>query len=107
MNEIWAEWKGVFIFFLSMFCGWFGWSLKKRFVPREEHEALAEEVKAIKAKTDKMPTAQDIHGLSLQLTEMKGDLRTVNEKFNGVDKLSSRIQMQVDRMEDFLKGPRK
>lgn len=77
---------------------------------RDDHENLDDRQSQLEIKTSYMeksmaqlPTAEAIHNLSIQLTVFEGKIENVNTRFENVSKLSDRLQLQVDRMEDFLK----
>lgn len=62
------------------------------------------EVQQLRADIEDAPTQEAIHDLSLQITEFKGDLKVFSEKFKSFGDVSDRLQLQVDRIDDFLKN---
>ncbi len=91
-------------------------ALAKNFPTRGEHKALSRtvdahevyiaqnklEVQKLRADIEDAPTQEAIHDLSLQIAEFKGDLKVYSEKFKSFGDVSDRIQLQVDRIDDFL-----
>lgn len=91
--------------------------LAKNFPTRGEHESLSHSVDAhavyiaqnkldvqqLRADIEEAPTQDSIHELSIQITEFKGDLKVFSEKFKSFGDVSTRLQLQVDRIDEFLK----
>ncbi len=76
----------------------------------DRHESYIEtnrlEMKHLSDQIANLPSAATIHELSIQMTELKGELKVSTAKFQSMSELSGRMQMQIDRMDEFLKRPR-
>lgn len=104
-----SEWKNIFYALAAAFCTWVWWSLKKRFVPREEFEKLQREnvlrderIAALQTAIAQLPTAKEINALRAQLTEVAGELKVFNHVHANTNEKISRLQLQTDRIERFL-----
>lgn len=94
--------------------------MRAKFVPRDEHKSLEEKfgvlVEAhatLKGRVDRtedrvseLPKAKDIQELVLQLAAVKGSLDVNAGRSSHLGDQIKRLQMQVDRMEDFLNARR-
>lgn len=88
-----------------------------KFVPKEEHDALeirvdghalahAEtklEIKHLAEQIKNLPSADQLHALSIQISELKGNISNFTKQCESVEKMTDRLQLQIDRMDDFLK----
>lgn len=98
--------SGLFLFFMLY--------MKSKFTPRHEHDRLKDDfekavsrIKDVEVKIKHMPDESALNALSLQITRLEGDLRSIQPRFERLDALLERLQSQTDRMEDFLKTNRR
>lgn len=91
--------------------------MQSKFTPRSEFEKLKTDHNGLAAKQAEtelkmefmekalaqMPDADSIHKLSIQMTELKGELKTMNARFDQVNGIGTRLQVQIDRIDEFLK----
>lgn len=89
------------------FMGWVWWSIKKRFVPREELDAVVRRVGALEVKISTLPTADDLRALREAMSETKTELRVFNERHHNSEQDKERFERWMDRMERYLMGERK
>lgn len=54
-----------------------------------------------------VPSKSDLHQLEKEICDLRGDLKRVDENLDGTEGFITRLECQVNRMEDFLKGGRK
>ncbi len=108
------------IMLVQVILGLFIVLLATKFATKAEHKALTDKVDAHDSYIDtnrlemkhlsdqiaNLPSAATIHELSIQMTELKGELKVSTAKFQSMSELSGRMQMQIDRMDEFLKRPR-
>lgn len=109
ITEVISEWKSILWAIISSVVFWVWWSLKKRFVPREEFEKLQEEsakrdkrIAALETAVAQMPSSKEIAGLRAQLTEVAGELKVFNQRHVSTDEKLNRVQMETDRIMRFL-----
>lgn len=112
-----APFATIIVLVVQVIFGIFLMAAKSKFTPREEFEALEEKHTALTSQCSEtnlkivfmektlsqMPTTQDMHSLSNQMTELKGKLETMGEKIGAVDNIGDRLQKQVDRIDEFLR----
>jgi hypothetical protein len=106
-------WQNTILWVINL-CGFlFILWLNTKFVTRSEHDALNKGITAqlnthssklaeIENTIKHMPSAEDVQNLSLQISDLKGELKMVNVKFENGAHFLDRLQIQMDRMEDFL-----
>ena len=99
---LWQEGQAYLYLLFSLFLGWIGWSLKKRFVPREEHERLSARVDLLENAMSHLPSAKEINALRGQLTEVSSDLKVFNQRHIAASEKFDRLERQVDRIERYL-----
>ena len=102
--EILNTYGMLVIFVIQTIMAIFFLVLKDKFAPKSLNEYVSEltgRVKIIETKMDNIPSAEDIHSLDKQIGELRGDLKAVDEKFDGTDGLLKRLERQVNRMDEF------
>lgn len=88
----------------------FSWG-KERFATKATQTAFYEH----KAETDKrlvkiettladIPTNKEIHELTLEICNLTGELKRVDQKMDGLDGLVDRVEKQVTRIDQFLRS---
>lgn len=107
LGDIFQEWKSFLYLFVTMFLGWIGWSLKKRFVPREDHDQLVLRVAKLESAIELLPSAKEINALRGQLADVSSELKVFNQRHIGMSEQFSRLQRQVDRIEHYLMEQKK
>lgn len=114
------------------FVGWVGWSVTKKFATKEDlsaegdkrvsaidaerksrHERegelrqvigdVARRVDRIEVDMTHLPTAEAISALTIQMTRIEGQLAVFDQRVDGVDALMTRMDRQVQLMDEFLK----
>jgi hypothetical protein len=88
---------------VTLFLGWVGWSVKTRFVPREEHNKLTDRVAQLETVVKYMPTAREINALRTELSAVSTDLKVYNQRHANTEDGLRRVQVQLDRMDEFLR----
>lgn len=91
--------------------------MKEKFVGVDDHaelrklvNKLSDDVLENNMKTafiektiSQLPTAEDIHQLSIQINNFRGDMSATIVRFEAFNDSIRRLQLQVDRMDTFLK----
>lgn len=97
----WIFAGAAFVFMLYM---------RSKFVPREDHDKLksafddaVRRIDHVEMKVNQLPDMTAIQNLTIQITRFEGELKSFMTRFEGVDTVMERMQVQTDRMEDFLK----
>lgn len=84
------------------FLGWVWWSIKKRFVPREEMDAMVIRVTALETRISTLPTGEEVRALKEAMSETKSELRVFNERHINSEQDRERMERQLSRIEQFL-----
>lgn len=98
----------------NLFVGWVAWSIKKKFVTREDcskcHKDVEERQKALEdlqraestrqclleKALESLPSAKDMQQISLNLSELRGDLKGLTAKVEGQGRSLARVEKSVD-----------
>lgn len=97
-----SQWQGLVYLVGNMVLGLVMLAITAKFVTRKEHDSLKDRVVSVETRVSNMPDTKTIHDLALQLSDLKGELRSMPLRFERVDALSLQMQKQVDRIEDYL-----
>ncbi|WP_313350521.1 DUF2730 family protein [Paracoccus sp. (in: a-proteobacteria)] len=57
---------------------------------------------AVESSLRELPGKEDLHGLSLSMAEMRGDMRELRASMDGHRQILSRVESVVSRQEDHL-----
>ncbi len=107
--------KGESLLYLlvTLVLGWIGWSVKTRFVPREDHNKLendhrhlAMRVTQLESAIGNLPSAKEINALRAQLSDVGTELKVFNQRQINAEDNMRRVQTQLDRMDMYLRGPK-
>ncbi|AUG53926.1 DUF2730 family protein [Thalassospira marina] len=122
--EMLSNYGWLCVLVLQGFFAWTGWSLKKRFVTREDFEAdmkklsdvfsrdigeMRNHVDAATLKIDRcearledMPSQTEIHELSVALEKLSGRLGGLVERVEAAGHNQDRFERVLNRIEDYL-----
>ncbi len=79
------------------------WVARKEFVTRTEFDGYKNTLMQIQNKIEYLPNMTTITNLSNQIALMTGELKVFEERFKNFEKLSNRMQSQVNIMDGFLR----
>lgn len=109
-----ARWGWAVVLLINGVGYWLLWSLSRKFVTREDyevdksklqekqaaltkrHEEVLSSQRALATAINNLPTAKDMHDISLSIAEMRGDMRALAEKMDGQAALQSRMENNID-----------
>tara|TARA_B100000686_G_C16372026_1_gene753064 strand:+ start:162 stop:548 length:387 start_codon:yes stop_codon:yes gene_type:complete len=122
MSELWSQYAVPILGFLNlamaalvMYLGRFflrkdDWSkyLKETAAPlKAEVEIIAknhgDRINNLEHRMKSMPDKDAIHELSIYMQRLTGELKASEERMRGFEKLSQRMQTQIDIMDSFLR----
>lgn len=108
--DIFKEYKEIVMTILTAIGTWIFWSIKQRFVPSESLEKVTKEMSALTKRLDQveseiksLPKAELLHTITLEITKVRGALDVIAAKFDHTEEVADRMQLQVDRMDQFMK----
>lgn len=87
--------SNLLIWILGAIFGWIWWSLKKRFVPKEDLLPLIIRIDDVEKKVADMPSQKDFHKMQLTIEHMAGEQTAQKE-------IMSRIEKTLDRQQEYL-----
>ncbi len=77
--------------------------IKKTFVGKDEHNELKTRVASVENTLDNLPDGDKLQAVSIQITELSGELKVIEERLEGFDRIANRMQKQVDLMDEYLR----
>lgn len=98
------------------------WWLTKRFMPRETCTSCRETISlridgvetringveanaaTVRDMVSRMPTSQDLNDLRLTIERLNGDYRVMQATMDGQGAILKRMEYQLNRVDNFLKG---
>ena len=69
-------------------------------------ETLAARMNTVEGAVNHLPTREDTHQLALSLSDMRGDLRSVAARLDGIEKVISTTSRRVELIDEHLKAAR-
>lgn len=87
--------SNLLIWILGAVFGWIWWSLKKRFVPKEDLAPLIIRIDDVEKKVADMPSQKDFHKMQLTIEHMAGEQTAQKE-------IMTRIEKTLDRQQEYL-----
>lgn len=95
MTDILTEldrWWPVLGMLATVFYGWGIYHLSRRFATREEFRTIKEEQETISGRLEELerrmetvPDAQTMHKIELSLTELRGDMKAICSRMDGME----------------------
>lgn len=107
-------WSWLVAIVVNALFAWIVWSLRRKFVTRDdyeadraklraaqaslarEHESVLASQAALTAAINNLPTAKDMHDISLSIAEMRGGMLVLAEKMDGQAELQVRVENQLN-----------
>ena len=106
LDEI-NRWWPLLSIAATLACGWCLWQLSRRFVSREEHEAILEAQDTLESRVEKLerrmetvPDNETMHKIALSLSELRGDMKEMRGRMDGMETsmlgLKNEISMLIE-----------
>lgn len=89
------SYSNLLIWILGAIFGWIWWSLKKRFVPKEDLLPLIIRIDDVEKKVADMPSQKDFHKTLLTIEHMAGQLQEQKA-------IMERVEKTLDRQQEYL-----
>lgn len=87
--------SNLLIWILGAIFGWIWWSLKKRFVPKEDLVPLIIRIEDVEKKVADMPSQKDFHKIQLTIEGMAGEQKEQKA-------IMERVERSLDRQQEYL-----
>jgi hypothetical protein len=120
-----SNWLSLLVLVVQGLWGWLWWSLDKKFVDAKTYEAhqdkrgkrmgeveasiaaLAHRMDIAEREVKALPTVQGIHGLSVELEKLRGEIQGFRVEISGQRDFMQRTERQITMLfENELKGGR-
>ena len=96
------RWWPVLSIIATLACGWCLYQLSRRFVSKDEHEALHGTVRGLGGRVDVLerrmetvPDAGTMHAIQLSLEELRGDMKAIGTRMDGMETSISGMKGQI------------
>lgn len=99
-----THWASPVLVALQTVFLWVVWSLKRHFVAKAEHEALADRVGVVEVRLERMPDKDALHALQLDMANFRGDIRTIIAQNEGVVNSMTALARGLERLENYQLG---
>lgn len=93
--ELLLKYSGVIGMIAAPFFGWIWWSLKKRFVTKEDFAAYTARLEIVEKTVSAMPSMNDFHKTLLTIEHMAGQLQEQKA-------IMERVEKTLDRQQEYL-----
>ena len=104
LDEI-NRWWPLLSIAATLACGWCLWQLSRRFVSREEHEAILEAQDTLESRVEKlerrMETAPDnetMLSIQLSLAELRGGVKTLDSRMDGMENSMTGLKNEISML---------
>ena len=95
ITKVLAEWGPVIGLVWPPLVGWLWWSIRQKFVQKEDLSPLVERVTLLE---QSVPDEGTLLDLRLGMQEMRGELRTVDARLEGVQGAIAAIRNNLDML---------
>lgn len=104
LDEI-NRWWPLLSIAATLACGWCLWQLSRRFVSREEHDAILEAQDTLESRVEKLerrmetvPDAETMHKIELSLMELRGDMKAVCGRMDGMETSITGLKNEISML---------
>lgn len=94
----------IFQFAVLGVVGAYVWSTNRTKTRREVTEALDRRLTKVESTLRSMPSIQAVHGLTVSMTQLSGDLKAALARVDGLEDVVERVERIVNRQEEHLLG---
>ena len=91
-----------FSFLLILFVGVYSWQAARHRATIKVTDDLGRRLATLETRMEALPTADDVHELTIASTKLSGDLNTAVARMDGLEKIVERVERIVNRQEDHL-----
>lgn len=112
-----SENLGYIVFGIQLLFGIVLLVLKDKFTTKEDHARLVQNHGAMQTAVDnlslrtalvekalsQLPDKEGMHKLELAMTALRGDLKSSEQRMKSFDDFAERLQLQIDRVDEFLR----
>lgn len=114
LTTFWADGAAVLVLLIQGLFAWALWSLRRVFVRSDEfglyqHRMLREQQSlenrliALEGRVTQMPDGEALASLAAAVESLRGDIKVVDARISGVDRLMLRLERALDRQDSYLR----
>ena len=99
------RWRPVLSILATLACGWCLYQLSRRFVSKDEHNAVKAEQESIAGRLDVLerrmetvPDGKTMLGIQLLLKEQRGDMKALEARLEGIESGMVGLKNQIDML---------
>lgn len=97
------RWWPVLGILATVFYGWGIYHLSRRFATKEEYEAVRTEqenmsgrLEELEKRMETVPDAKTMHRIQLSLEELRGDMKSIGSRMDGMENAISGMKSQIN-----------
>lgn len=110
----WADGAAVLVLVVQGLFAWALWSLRRVFVRNDEYalylhraareqQVLENRLHALEGRVSQLPDGEALAGLAAAVESLRGDIKVVDARISGVDRLMVRLERALDRQDGYLR----
>ena len=96
------RWWPVLSILATLACGWCLYQLSRRFVSKDEHNAvkaeqeiISERLDVLERRMETVPDGKTMHAIQLSLEELRGDMKAIGTRMDGMKTSVSGLENQI------------
>ncbi|MEG2173820.1 MAG: DUF2730 family protein [Desulfovibrionaceae bacterium] len=113
-ENLFAEGATLLVLVVQGLFAWALWSLRRVFVRSDEfalhvsresraQQALDNRLTALESRVAQLPDGEALSGLAAAVESLRGDIKVVDARISGVDRLMVRLERALDRQDNYLR----
>lgn len=114
LATFWADGAAVLVLVVQGLFGWALWSLRRVFVRNDEfglyqhrisreQQLLENRLMVLEGRVTQLPDGEVLASLAAAVESLRGDIKVVDARISGVDRLMVRLERALDRQDSYLR----
>lgn len=115
VDTIFTDGAAVLVLVVQGLFAWSLWSLRRVFVRSDEfglhlnreareRQSLENRLTALESRVAQLPDVEALNSLAAAVESLRGDIKVVDARISGVDRLMVRLERALDRQDNFLRS---
>lgn len=115
IDIVFTEGGTLLVLIVQGLFAWALWSLRRAFIRSDEfalhvsreiraQQSLEKRLNLLENKVGQLPDVEALHSLAAAVESLRGDIKVVDARISGVDRLMVRLERALDRQDNFLRA---